>query len=277
MCIDYMKLNDATIKNGYPIPLIEELLDELGRAVKFSKLDQRSGYHQIRMFSHYVHKTAFRTYEGHFEFLVMPFGLTNAPTTFKSLMNDTFKQFLRKSVLVFFDDILVYRNSLEQHLVHVNEVLSVLRANKIFARLYKCAFGGCGVEYLGHIISEKGVSTDPKKIEAVKKWPLPTDVKQLRGFLGLSGYYIRFIKSYGILAKPLTSLLKKDNFNWTEEATTTFENLKEAVCSPPILALPNFNKPFVLETDASVLGIGAVLMQDNHPLAFISKALSPRQ
>ncbi|KAJ0817688.1 putative nucleotidyltransferase, Ribonuclease H, protein kinase RLK-Pelle-RLCK-VIIa-2 family [Helianthus annuus] len=159
----------------------------------------------------------------------------------------------------------------------MSEVLEVLRSNQLFAKLSKCEFGGTTVEYLGHIISKEGVATDPKKIDAVAQWPAPTNVKQLRGFLGLSGYYRRFIKSYGILAKPLTSLLKKDNFVWNEEARIAFEKLKEAVCSPPVLALPDFDKTFVLETDASALGIGAVLMQDNHPLAFISKALSSRQ
>lgn len=242
----------------------------------FSKLDLRSGYHQVLVHPEDRHKTAFRTHHGHFQWIVMPFGLSNAPATFQALMNGIFHFAMRRYVLIFFYDILVYSKDLESHLVHLEQVLRTLQENQLYAKYSKCCFGLLQIEYLGHIVSAAGVQMDQAKVESILKWPEPINIKQLRGFLGISGYYRRFIQSYAILAKPLTDLLKKDSFQWNSAATLAFQNLKTTIAAAPVLTLPDFSKPFTLEIDASGIGIGAVLSQDKHPIAFFSKKLSPR-
>ncbi|XP_058008100.1 uncharacterized protein LOC131182808 [Hevea brasiliensis] len=276
LCVDYRELNARTIKDKFPIPIIEELLDELGGAQFFTKLDLLAGYYQVAMYPPDIEKTAFRTHHGHFEFLVMPFGLSNAPSTFQSLMNEVFRDYLRKFVLVFFDDILVFSSSWAEHLQHLRQVFQQLAAHKLVLKKPKCSFAQLQVSYLGHIISQVGVQVDNSKISAITDWPQPTTPRGLRGFLGLTGYYRKFVYNYGSIAAPLTALLKKNSFQWTAAATQAFESLKKALTSTPILVLPNFDLLFVIECDASDTGIGAVLLQNNKPVAFFSRAMAVR-
>ena len=242
-CVDYRHLNNITVKNKHPLPIIDELIDELAGAQWFSKLDFRSGYHQIRIAKGEEHKTAFRTHSGLYEFLVMPFGLTNAPATFQGVMNQIFAPLLRKGVLVFMDDILIYSSSLSEHLELLEQVFLIIQQNQFLLKLSKCSFAQTEIEYLGHCISGKGVATEPSKIEAVKLWPTPSNLKDLRGFLGLTGYYRKFIRHYSMISRPLTQLLKKGvQFLWTPTAQESFSLLKQALVEAPVLAIPDFGK-----------------------------------
>ncbi|XP_026428528.1 uncharacterized protein LOC113324426 [Papaver somniferum] len=223
-----------------------------------------------------IYKTAFRTHHGHYEFKVMPFGLTNAPATFQTLMNEVFGPYLRKFVFVFFDDILVYGSSMSEHIEHLRIVFSLLRQHKLYAKLSKCCFGQSQLDYLGHIITPAGVCVDPDKIVAIQNWPIPTSIKELRGFLGLTRYYRKFVKNDGAICKPLTDLLRKNSFNWNAVSTSAFEQLKLAMSSTPVLALPDFSKPFTVESDATEHCLGAVLSQEGKPISFFSSPLGPR-
>ncbi|GJV26690.1 gypsy/ty3 retroelement polyprotein [Tanacetum coccineum] len=211
---------------------------------------------EIRMFEDNMAKTAFKTHEGHYEFLVMPFGLTNAPSTFQDQMNEIFRTFLRKFTLVFFDDILIYSRCLDDHVTHLTEVLTIVRYHNLFAKLGKWVFGTSHVEYLGHVIFADEVATDPAKIKAMENWPQPKNIKQLRGFLRLTMYYLRFIKDYATVSRPLSQLLKKNGYKWSENAHMDFEVLKKAMMQAPLLGLLDFSIPFVVEKDASRIGLG---------------------
>ncbi|KAK9112016.1 hypothetical protein Scep_019535 [Stephania cephalantha] len=206
----------------------------------------------------------------------MPFGLSNAPSSFQATVNNIFREFLRRYVLMFFDDILIYSESWPAHITHLTVILETLRRHQLFVKLSKCEFGTPSIAYLGHIISDMGVSVDPSKIEVIKAWALPKTVKQLRGFLGLTGYYCRFVSHFATFAGPLTAFQYKDSFVWSRATTDGFQALKTALMDTPILALPNFSDTFTIHIDASAVGIGVVLSQSGHPIAYFSKTLPPR-
>jgi Reverse transcriptase (RNA-dependent DNA polymerase) len=227
LCIDYRELNKVTVPNRYPIPRIDDLFDQLQGSQVYSKIDLRSGYHQLTIRASDVPKTAFRTRYGHYEFLVMSFGLTNAPAYFMSLMHRVFSDYLDQFVVVFIDDILVYSRSRDEHVRHLRLTLQRLREHKLYAKLSKCEFWLEQVGFLGHIISGDGLAVDPQKISAITEWRPPTTQTEVRNFLGLAGYYRRFVEGFSVLAAPLTQLLQKGvKFEWTPERQQSFEELK---------------------------------------------------
>ena len=278
MCVDYRALNKITIKNKYPLPRVEELFDRLHGAKYFTKIDLRSGYHQVRIHPDDVSKTAFRTRYGHYEFLVLPFGLTNAPATFMHLMQEIFRPYLDSHVIVFLDDILIYSRTLEEHRKHVRQVLLLLRQHKLYAKKSKCEFFKAKVSFLGHIISKNGIEMDPEKVKAIVEWPAPTNVQEVRSFLGLAGYYRKFIRHFSHICSPITELLKNDTpFVWSNERQHTFDTLKKAISNAPVLILPNPSFPYIVTTDSSGYAVGATLSQDQgngeQPIAYLSKKM----
>ena len=251
LCIDYRQLNKVTIRNKYPLPRIDDLFDQLQGAKVFSKIDLRSEYHQLRIRESDIPKTAFRTRYGHYEFLVMSFGLTNAPAVFMDLMNRVFRPYLDRFVIVFSDDILVYSRSELEYERHLGLVLQTLRQHQLYAKFSKCEFWLSRVGFLGHVVSTDGIYVDPQKVEAVANWEQPTTVTKVRSFLGLAGYYRRFIEGFSKIAGPLHCLTRKGvKFEWTDKCEESFQTLKEKLTSAPVLTLPEGNEGFEVYGDA---------------------------
>ncbi|KAA3465758.1 DNA/RNA polymerases superfamily protein [Gossypium australe] len=239
MCIDYRQLNKLTIKNKYPLPRIDDLFDQLKGASVFSKIDLRSGYHQLRVKEADIHKTAFRTRYGHYEFMVMPFGLTNVRAAFMDMMNRVVQPYLDRCVVMFIDDILVYLKSEEEHDAHLRIVLQILREKQLYAKFSKCEFWLREVTFLGHVVSAEGIRIDPRKIEALLDWKPPRSVAEIRSFLGLTGYYRRFVEGFSSVAAPLTKLLQKGvPFVWSDKQHESFERLKRNLTKAPVLIQP---------------------------------------
>jgi hypothetical protein len=271
LCIDYQPLNAVTIKNQYPLPRIDILFDQLAGAKVFSRVDLRSSYHQIKICLEDVPKTAFSTRYELYEYLVMSFGLTNTPAHFMYLMNFVFMLKLDKFVIVFSEDILIYSKSEEEHVRHLYVILQWLWDHQLYAKFSECAFWLKEVPFLGHIISTEGIAVDPDKVQEVLHWKSPRSVTQIHSFLGLAGYYCRFIPNFSKITKPMTKLLEKEaRFKWNPKCKEAFLTLKKLLTTAPVLAQPNIKKPFDVYCDASGTGIGGVLMQDGHSIAYAS-------
>ena len=280
MCIDYRSLNDITVKNTFLLPRIDDLHDRLGKAYYFTKLDLYSGYHQIPIRIGDEHKTAFTSRYGTYEFLVMPFGLTNAPATFQTAMTDLFRDWLDDFVIVYLDDILIYSATPEQHRNHVTLVLKRLEEHQWYCKLKKCAFATSSVEYLGHIVEKGQIAIDPDKMKAVAAWPTPfRNVTEVQSFLGLVGYYRKFIHHFSHMARHLNELTHKNvEFKWQDKHTEAVKSLKQAILSYDCLVIFNSELQTTLTTDACDYALGAVLMQTHpqgeRPIAFISCTLN---
>jgi len=263
-----------TIKNKYTIPRIDDLMDQLHGSSVFSKIDLRSGYHQILVKADDVEKTTFRSRYGHYEYVVMPFGVTNALMVFMDYMNRIFRPFLDKFVVVFIDDILIYSRTQEEHAEHPRLVLGILREKRLYAKLSKCEFWMDEVQFLGHVISAQGIAVDPAKVDAVVKWESSKLATEIRSFVGLAGYYRRFIEGFSKIVAPLTQVTRKDQpFAWTDKCEESFQELKRRLTSTPILVIPDVGKPFEVYCDASHLGLDCVLMQEKKAVAYASRQL----
>eukprot|EP00873_Tetraselmis_striata_P038562 jgi/Tetstr1/458826/TSEL_045209.t1 len=284
MCVDYRKLNDLTKKDRTPLPRIDELLDSLHGATTFSTLDLYKGYHQVQIKPEDIHKTAFRTHYGLYEYCVLPFGLTNAPARFQTMMNRILSPYLGKFCVVYLDDVLIYSKTAQEHLEHIRLVLRELQRHHLHIKLSKCSFGRTSVEFLGHIVEAGQIKMDPRKVEAVQQWPVPKTVKDVRGFLGLAGYYRKFIHNFAAVAAPLHDLTKNQpEFVWTPRADAAFRALKDAMVRAPVLSIPDTSADarYTLYTDASGFAVGAVLLQDQgsglRPVAYHARKMNKHE
>lgn len=278
-CVDWRVLNSYTIPDRHPLPLTEQIFSALNGAQYFSSADLQGGYFQVRLREDEQHLTAFRVPQGLYQFTVLGQGLRNSPASFMRIMSKIFAQQIGRFVLVYMDDILIFSKTQEEHIEHVKEVLQVLRDNEFYAKLRKCEFERPELNFLGHTVGKDGIKPDPKKVSAVQAWPLPKTVTEVRSFLGLANYFRKFIQGFSKLAAPLTHLTKQEGVitTWDEACEKSFQGLKDALCDAPTLAHPDWNKPFEMVADASIIGLGAVLLQDGHPLAYLSKKLSPAE
>ncbi|XP_038691133.1 uncharacterized protein LOC119989586 [Tripterygium wilfordii] len=274
MCVDSRAINKLTIKYRFPIPRIDDLTDQLCGAQVFSKIDLKSRYHQVRIRPGDEWKTAFKTRDGLYEWLVMPFGLSNAPSTFMRLMTHAFRPHIGKFVVIYFDDILVFSKSPSDHISHLRVVFQVLQAEQLFVNRQKCLFLQSQVTFLGFVISDRGIEADPDKIRAIVEWPTPTSTHDVRSFHGLATFYRRFIRGFSAIVAPLTECLKLSTFQWSDATNTAFLDIKTLMTHTPILRMPNFELVFEICCDASHIGIGGVLSQEGHPIAFFSEKLN---
>ena len=274
MCVDSRAINKITTRYRFPIPRLDDLLDQIGKASIFTKSDLKSGYHQIRIRPGDEWKTAFKTREGLFEWLVMPFGLSNALSTFIRVMNQALRQFIGRFVVVYFDDILIFSMTMEEHLDHLRDVLLALRKENLFIAKQKCEFGASEVLFLGYVVSAAGLRVDPLKVDAVASWPTPITVTEVRSFHRLASFYRRFVHNFSAIMAPLTDCMKSAAFSWTPAADAAFAVIKHKLTTAPILVLPDFDVPFELHCDASKLGVGAVLSQQGRHVAYYNEKLA---
>ena len=276
MCTNSRAINKITIRYRFLLPRIDDLMDCLSKAKYFTKIDLKSGYHQIRIREGDEWKTAFKTNDGLYEWLVMPFGLSNAPSTFMRLMNEVLKEFIGKFVIVYLDDILIYSQSKEEHIRHLKYVLQKLHQEKLLVYMKKCTFMKKELVYLGFVVSDEGLKMDPEKVKAITDWPTPRNVFEVRSFHGLASFYRKFIRNFSKINAPIIDTIKKDKqpFRWTAEAERNFQLLKKKVTKKPVLVLPDFNKPFQVRCDASGEAIGVVLSQNDRPMVYFSEKLN---
>ena len=276
LCVNYRQLNKMTVKNKYPLPKIDDLFDQLKGASIFSKIYFQFGYHQLRIKDVGVHKTTFITRYRHYEFLIIPFRLTNELVAFMDLMNRVFRPYVDQFVVVFIDDILVYSKDREDHDTHLRVVLETLRKEQLYAKLSKCEFWLGEVSFLEHIVSKDGIRVDPKKIEVIIEWKILRNVTEVRSFLGLAGYYRRFVKGFSMTAAPITRLIQKNvRFEWSEKCQASFEKLKAFLTEASVLTQPTYGKKYMIFSNASLNGLRCILMQEGKVVAYASRQLKP--